>query len=222
MYSVRTVRTAGHGLVNYSYLVTDQATRAAALIDPAWQPERLLAALEEEGGRLTHILVTHAHPDHYALAPSLADRFSATLCLGRIEAEAFRVAGPRLHLLDDEDRLRVGETPLRALLTPGHTPGGLCYLFERDCFTGDTVFVEGCGRCDLPGSDAHAMYRSVRRLKSVLPPDVTLHAGHAFGKGPSLPLARVREENLYFHLEDPDMFVGMLTRRSQTHARPFV
>lgn len=222
MYSVRTVRTAGHGLVNYSYLVTDHATRAAALIDPAWQPELLLAALAEEGARLTHILVTHAHPDHCALAPSLAERFSATVCVSRIEAETAGFACPRLLLIEDEASLQIGATPIRALLTPGHSPGGLCYLFGRDCFTGDTVFVEGCGRCDLPGSDPLAMYRSVQRLKTTLPPHVTIHAGHSFGKGPSLPLARVREENLYFHLEDPEIFVGMLTRRGQTYSKPFV
>ena len=222
MYSVRTVRTAGHGLVNYSYLVTDHATRAAALIDPAWQPDQLLAAIDEAGARLTHILVTHAHPDHCALAAPLAARFSAMVCLGRVEAESARFTCPSLLLLDDEAHLQIGETAVRALLTPGHTPGGLCYLFERDCFTGDTVFVEGCGRCDLPGSDPLAMYRSVQRLKALLPAGVTLHAGHSFGKGPSKPLARVREENLYFHLEDPEIFVGMLTRRSQTYSKPFV
>ncbi len=182
-----------------SYVVSDPATKKAAIIDSVWnfdQPsgrtsfdsaDEIIAYVEEEGLSIEWILETHAHADHLSAAPYLQERLGGKLVIGREivtvqgvfgkifnEGTDFARDGSQFdRLLDDGDELRVGEIPLIALFVPGHTPADMAYVIGDALFTGDTMFMPdyGSARADFPGGDARQLYRSVRRLMKL--PDQT-------------------------------------------------
>src|SRR5262245_2190222 len=139
------IRVARQMMKNNNYLVVDPLTHQAVLVDPAWQPEKIEAALADAQCKLRGILVTHAHPDHIDLAPALAQRHRCPIWMSRPEIEASGFGAPQLVAIDGETPWRVGSMTIRPILTPGHTPGCVCYQIGDHLFTGDVLFAEGCG-----------------------------------------------------------------------------
>lgn len=182
-----------------SYVVTDPATKRAAIIDSVWdfdQPsgrtsfesaDGIVAYVESQGLTVDWILETHAHADHLSAAPYLQEKLGGKLTIGAEIVTVQGVFGKIFNegtefvrdgsqfdrLLSDGDRLMVGEIPLIALHVPGHTPADMAYIIGDAAFVGDTMFMPdyGSARADFPGGDAHRLYRSVRRLMRL--PDET-------------------------------------------------
>jgi glyoxylase-like metal-dependent hydrolase (beta-lactamase superfamily II) len=182
-----------------SYVVSDAATRKAAIIDSVWNfdqasgrtscesADAIVAYVEAGGLTVEWILETHAHADHLSAAPYLQEKLGGKLATGRgittvqavfgkifNEGTEFARDGSQFdRLLDDGDVLMIGEIPLVALHVPGHTPADLAFVAGDALFTGDTMFMPdyGSARADFPGGDARQLYRSVRRL--MLLPDET-------------------------------------------------
>lgn len=160
---------------NYAYLLTDSATGAVGLVDPA-EAAPLLARLRARGGRLDWILLTHHHGDHVG---GVGELVAATGCkVAGAAADAHRLP-PLDRALAEGDRLELGGSLARVLETPGHTTGHLCYLFEAtgDLFCADTLFVMGCGR--LLECAAAVLWRSLARL-AALPPATRVWCGHEY------------------------------------------
>lgn len=174
------------------YLLAGENKEAFA-VDPAeFTPVR--DALEQNGLTLTHILLTHGHFDHIAGVPELKAHTGAKVCIHADDApmllsdEKSLAFLQNLHippvqadvLLRDNDEFEAAGLHVAVIHTPGHTPGGICYLLqdERVIFTGDTLFRLGAGRADFPGSDEVALYRSIRDRLFTLPGDYTLYPGH--------------------------------------------
>ena len=178
-------------LDNNNYVVIDQQTGQAVLIDCSAPDERIMAYVQEQGATLAAIWLTHAHPDHVlgvtwfqkkykvpvllsaADASLLADMNEWTAWLNWPTAEV-PVAD---ELIDEKTPLRLGNIPVQVIATPGHTAGGMCYLIQGNLFSGDTLFRGTYGRTDLPGSDAQAMRRSLRQLMT-LPAETQVFPGH--------------------------------------------
>ena len=182
-----------------SYVVSDAATKKAAIIDSVWNFEQasgrtsfesadaIIAYVESEGLGVEWILETHAHADHLSAAPYLQEKLGGKLVIGRDivtvqgvfgkifnEGTEFARDGSQFdRLLDDGDVLPIGDIPLLALHVPGHTPADMAYVIGDALFTGDTMFMPdyGSARADFPGGDARRLYRSVRRLMQL--PDAT-------------------------------------------------
>ena len=166
-----------------SYLLVSEGE--AAIIDPAPDASRFAPLLEQENARLTHILLTHGHFDHvYGLDSVRAAWPAARLCLFRADAVGSDDRpvreSPEILWLTDGQALKIGDTSLVALHTPGHTPGSCCYFCEGALLTGDTLFAGSAGRTDLPGGDWEALMQSLHRLaeRPILPDDLRVLPGH--------------------------------------------
>ncbi|AEI43696.1 MBL fold metallo-hydrolase [Paenibacillus mucilaginosus] len=221
-YEVIPLRVTWRHYINYSYLIIDRATGQAAVVDPAWEPETILAELDRQGAVLTSILLTHAHHDHVNLVGDLCSRFTglAVYMMGR-ECDFYGFSAPGLHRLEDEDTLWIGATPVRCYLTPGHSAGGACYLLPDSLFSGDTIFIEGCGMCAGAGSDPDQLYHSVKRMQRLVPDDVRVYPGHSYGARPGQTMRYLKENNIYFQIESQEHFVRFRMRKNQTNLLSF-
>jgi glyoxylase-like metal-dependent hydrolase (beta-lactamase superfamily II) len=197
-------------MVNFAYLIGDRETREAVIVDPAYAVGDLLEVLAGDDMRLVGVLATHHHPDHVGgemmgfSLPGLADllgRVPVPVHVNSSESEWVRrttgVSASDLRGHDHDDVVEVGSIPIRLLHTPGHTPGSQCFLVEDRLVSGDTLFLEGCGRTDFPGGDADAIYRSLQWLAG-LSGDPIVYPGHQYSADPSAPLSAVKENNFVF------------------------
>jgi sulfur dioxygenase len=161
---------------SYTYVLFDEGTREAVIIDPVDdQLARDLAVLREHGLRLAWALETHAHADHITSAGLLAEHTGA-----RTAAPEGCGIGTAAVQLKDGDVLRFGPEQLKALHTPGHTAGSMSYLWRGHVFTGDTLLVNGCGRTDFQSGSAAALYRSLTEVLFALPDDTVVWPGHDY------------------------------------------
>jgi glyoxylase-like metal-dependent hydrolase (beta-lactamase superfamily II) len=210
---------------NFMYLVGDPASREAVVVDPAWDVGGLLDRAAADGYRLTGALVTHYHPDHVGgdlfglrvdgLA-ELLERAAVPIWVQRAEADGLKlvtgVSDSDLRRVESGDTLRLGELEIRFLHTPGHTPGSQCFLVGNRLIAGDTLFVQGCGRVDLPGGDPDAMYESLTRRLAKLPADTVLYPGHDYGPSRTSTIGDELERNYYMRvrsLEDWRRLMGI-------------
>jgi glyoxylase-like metal-dependent hydrolase (beta-lactamase superfamily II) len=195
-----------HQMANYAYAVANPQTGQALVVDPAYAPNELVGALASEGYDLAGVLVTHHHADHIGgsifgqqldgLVELLA-KHDVPVHVQRDEVSWIaRALGRTIDALvahDDGDLVDVGGESITLLHTPGHTPGSQCIAVNDQLLTGDTLFLQGCGRTDLPGGDADLLVQSLRRITS-LPGDTVVLPGHAYAE-PSALLNHVRLTN---------------------------
>ena len=187
---------------NFIYLIHDHATDRAAIVDPAWDVDKVIDLATRIGARITDILLTHSHHDHINGIEDVLSRYDAQLHLLRPEAEFWgqRLGLPTLH--HGGDVIEVGDTPIRVLHTPGHTPGSACYHVHDELITGDTLFVFGCGRCDLRGGDPERMFHTLKDLTAELPRETKIRPGHNYAEKPTSTLQEQIEGNPFLHFTD--------------------
>jgi glyoxylase-like metal-dependent hydrolase (beta-lactamase superfamily II) len=203
---------------NFVYVVGSRETREVVLVDPAWAIEPLVAHVREQGFEPIAALVTHYHPDHVGGSFSgqrieglreLLDLKGMKVYANKHEAQGLvKVTGisdSDIVKVDSGDQLKVGNIEIDFLHTPGHTPGSQCFLVRNALVSGDTLFIQGCGRVDLPGSDPDQMYESLRKLAS-LPDDTVLYPGHDYGGGPHRTLAETKQVNAYLRIPNLEMW----------------
>lgn len=208
-------------MVNFVYLVGDRATGEAVAIDPAYAVADIVAVADRDGMRITGVLATHHHPDHvggsmmgYSIqgVQELLELVDVPIHVNRHEAASVRhVTGvPATDVVthDGGDVLQVGAVDVQLLHTPGHTPGSQCFLLDNLLVSGDTLFIEGCGRTDLPGGDTAAMYESLQRLAG-LPDDVVVYPGHRYSAPSMASLGAVKELNYVFKPASPAQWLAM-------------
>ncbi len=199
---------------NFVYLIIDLATQQAAVVDPAWDVPKITQYAEEKGIKITDILLTHSHHDHINGVEALLDYSDSRLHLLKPEADFWQtdLTAPALH--HGGDRIVLGNSELQILHTPGHTPGSACYLIGDDIITGDTLFVFGCGRCDLAGGDPEQMFNTLSKMKTELPAKTLIHPGHNYATQPTSTLAEQIEGNPFLHFQECPDFVEY---RMHTH-----
>ena len=201
---------------NFVYLIGSKSTREVSVVDPAWEISFLLKHLEEKDLKLSSILVTHYHPDHIGGGfagqsiegiAELMEKEPVRIYTNKYEAEGVKkvtgVSDVDLVKVESGDHLKIGENDIEFLHTPGHTPGSQCFRVKNTLVSGDTLFINGCGRVDLPGSNKDDMYRSMNKLKS-LPDDTLLLPRHNYGGAPSASMADAKAQNPYLKVEDLD------------------
>jgi len=208
-------------MVNYCYLIGDRERGECIAVDPAYAIGELLEIVGAEGLRLTGALVTHYHQDHVggdlggwgiegvrellAAQPvpihvQDAEAHGVMRVTGASESDLVRHQGG--------DIVKVGDIDITLVHTPGHTPGSQCFLVDGRLVSGDTLFLDGCGRTDLPGGDADALYDSIGTL-AALPDDTVLYPGHHYSPEHSLTMDETRRRNIVFRPKTREQWLMM-------------
>jgi hydroxyacylglutathione hydrolase len=207
---------------NNIHLIVDRASATVAVVDPAWEVERIIDFADHQGLTITTILLTHGHHDHINGVEPLRKATAAQVYLSAIEERFFRFEAFGWNRFEAPFTLALGESEIAAVATPGHTPGGVCYHTEGHLISGDTLFVFGCGRCDLDGGDPRQMYRSLHRLLQQFAPQTVVHPGHSYSTQPTSTLAEERAGNPFLHCRDEDAFVDYrMVRHDRERNAPY-
>lgn len=201
---------------NFTYLIGSRSTREVVIVDPAWDIDGLIKHINERDYLIKGALVTHYHPDHCGGSfgghsvegvAELLERQPLKVYVHKEEAAGLKkvtgVSETDMVKVDSGDTMSVGEIEVEFLHTPGHTPGSQCFRIKRTLVSGDTLFIQGCGRVDLPGSDAEDMFRSLQKL-AALPDDTLLLPGHNYGHVPNATMGETKAQNAYLHVKDLD------------------
>ena len=190
----------------YTYLLRDEASGEAALIDPVdTQAERDLALLKREGLTLRYTLETHAHADHIPSAGSLRKLTGA-----QAVAPAGCNIGPADIQVLDGELLRLGGEQIRVIHTPGHTAGSASYLWRDNLFTGDSLLIMGCGRTDFQGGDAGALYDSITQKLFTLPDETKVWPGHDYRGFTVSTIGREKAHNPRLAGRSRDEFIALM------------
>jgi glyoxylase-like metal-dependent hydrolase (beta-lactamase superfamily II) len=214
--------TVARQMVNFAYLIGDRETGEAVVVDPAYDVGDILSVLEADGMRLVGALGTHYHADHiggsmmgFAVVgiAELLERVSVPIHIQRDEADYVRkttgVGDADLLLHDSGDIVQVGAIDIELIHTPGHTPGSQCFLVSNRLVAGDTLFLDGCGRTDLPGSDSREMYYSLTQRLAKVPDDAVLYPGHLYSPQPSASMGETRRHNFVFRPRTEEQWLAM-------------
>lgn len=188
---------------NFSYLIGDDDTREVAIVDPD-NNEVIMELIEEDRLKPVAILVTHEHHDHTAGAEALSAEYDIPVYIHSDGRRA--VSGVQIEELGDGDVIDVGDVEIEVLHTPGHAPGAVCFLADGKLLTGDTLFVGGCGRCDLEGSDVEEMYDSLLNRLAKLPDDIEIYPGHDYGDRPFSTIGEEKDTNPYLNCDSLEEF----------------
>ncbi len=202
-------------LQNFNELIADPASGACAVVDPAYEVDKLLRMARERGWRIETVLVTHTHHDHIDGVAELTDATGALVRVGAREVDAVRAAAPRARVqpIADGERVAIGGESLAALSTPGHTVDGTSYYTGAAVITGDTLFVGGCGRTDFPGGDAPTLWRSLQKI-AALPEETRVYPGHDYGATPTSTVGWERTTNPYLLCRSEAEFVARRTGKN--------
>ncbi|MBI4516557.1 MAG: MBL fold metallo-hydrolase [Deltaproteobacteria bacterium] len=209
---------------NFVYLIGDPVTRTAAVVDAAWDIDRIVAIAAADDMRLTAALATHFHPDHlggdlmghhiHGAAELLQRNLELKVYLHKSEVPfAHRIASlssSDIVSVDSGDDLALGGVKIKFIHTPGHTPGSQCFLVDGRLISGDTLFVGSCGRVDLPGSDPAQLYDSLVNKLKRLPEDTVLYPGHDYSDRPTSTIAAEKRHNPYLRFDRLEDFLGMM------------
>lgn len=209
-------------MVNFCYLIGDREAGEAVVVDPAYDVRGLLDTLENDGMRLVGVLATHAHPDHvgggmmgYSIegVADLLEHLSVPVHVQKEEAHSVArqtgVSETDLVSHSSGDVVMAGEIPVELVHTPGHTPGSQCFSVDGRLVSGDTLFLEGCGRTDLPGGDPEQMYESITQRLARFGNDVILYPGHFYAADPSATLGETRQYNYVFRPRSVEQWLMM-------------
>jgi glyoxylase-like metal-dependent hydrolase (beta-lactamase superfamily II) len=204
---------------NHVYMIGDASSGEVVLVDPAYDVRALVDWATRDGLRISGVLATHYHADHVG-GEIFGERIQGLIDLLALAdvpvhvqkdevpwvSEMAGVPVSSLVAHSDGDVVQVGAVGVRLLHTPGHTPGSQCFEVGDNLVSGDTLFLEGCGRTDLPGADPDAMYTSLQRLAS-LPGRLVLWPGHHYSLEASAPLEDVRRSNPVLARVDRDQWL---------------
>jgi hydroxyacylglutathione hydrolase len=217
-------------MANLAYLVGSTATRQALLVDPAWNVDALLDQAESDGIDVVGALVTNYHQDHVGGeifgfeiegVARLLERRPVPVHVNRHEGAGLKkvtgISDSDMVLHDGGDVIEVGSVSVRLLHTPGHTPGSQCFLVEESgqpahLVSGDTLFLDSCGRVDLPGGDPEALYHSLNDVLGRLPDETLLFPGHLYSEEASSTMGQQKRSNPFLRVTSLETFLAFMGR----------
>ena len=209
-------------MVNFCYLIGDRAAGEAVVVDPAYAVGEVLDILESDAMRCVGVLATHYHPDHvggdlmgYPIegVRTLLERVDVPIHVQGAEApwvtRATGIAASELAVHASGDVVAVGRWEVELVHTPGHTPGSQCFAVAGRLVAGDTLFLDGCGRTDLPGGDPEEMYRSLTTHLARFGDETVLYPGHLYSPEASATMGETRARNYVFRMPTPGEWMSV-------------
>jgi len=195
---------------NFVYLIGDKTKRECVMVDPAWDVDHVLRLAQADGMKVVGGLITHTHFDHCNGAEDLITKTDCKIYVHKNEAEFLKGMKSELEKVESGFKLQVGDFDIAFLHTPGHTPGSQCFLVQGRLVSGDTLFINACGRCDLPGGNADEMYESLKRLAS-LDEGTVLLPGHNYADQPTSTIGKEKQHNPYYQAHSLQDFLRLRT-----------
>ena len=207
-------------MMNFIYLIGCNKTKEAAVVDPAWDIPAIRKLARDSGLEIKHILMTHAHPDHMNGLEQMLIDTNAIIYLHRDEVAYMQECGnatgiptafmlnksENFRIVEDGDIAAIGNLTVQCIHTPGHTPGSQCFLVDGKLFTGDTLFVDACGRVDMPGGDVEKMWYSLNRKLYALNDSTAIYPGHHYGSKKTSTIGEQKETNPFMSFTSLEEF----------------
>jgi glyoxylase-like metal-dependent hydrolase (beta-lactamase superfamily II) len=208
---------------NYVYLIGSMETRKVAVVDAAWEIDTILKIAAQDEMDITHAFVTHTHPDHVgggfagmeiAGVTELLEKCKAKVVVHKAESEFLKgLSSSDLIKTDHGDKIVVGGVEIQLMHTPGHTPGSQCFLVDNRVVSGDTLFIDACGRVDFPGGNVEQMYYSLTQKLMSLPDDTVLFPGHNYARLPHATIGEQKKTNPYLRFSSLKQFLAAMGYR---------
>jgi hydroxyacylglutathione hydrolase len=174
---------------NFSYIIADQTTKEAAVVDPSFNSEVIISLLKDQNLKVKYIINTHYHGDHTAGNQDIKSAFGAKIVAHKLSRIAKDIS------VVDGDVIKIGEIRISVIYTPGHSPDSICLLFDNKLLTGDTLFVGECGRTDLLDGSVRDMYHSLFDKLSKLDDSIEVYPGHDYGPKPNSTIGSEKKTN---------------------------
>jgi hydroxyacylglutathione hydrolase len=189
-----------------SYIVADEVSKEAVVIDPGDEPDRIMELIDSNGFNVLAVICTHGHFDHVGAIGDIKKATGARVVMHKDDSETYGMANDQAAFwgysvddlpepdgfLNDGDEIKAGGMVFRVMHSPGHSPGGICLYGEGVLFSGDTMFQGSVGRTDFPGGSIEKLKESFKRLIE-LPDDTRVFSGH----GPETTIGREKRENFF-------------------------
>lgn len=189
---------------NFSYVIADQTTKEAVVVDPSFNSDAMILLLKGLDFRAKYIINTHYHVDHTAGNQDIKSAFTAKVVAHKLSRIAKDIG------LVDGDVIEVGEIRISVIHTPGHSPDSICLLFNNKLLTGDTLFVGECGRTDLPDGSARDMYHSLFDRLMKLDDSIEVYPGHDYGSRPYSTIGLEKKTNYTLEKRTLEEFIEFM------------
>ncbi|OGX06759.1 MAG: hypothetical protein A2Z88_10945 [Omnitrophica WOR_2 bacterium GWA2_47_8] len=192
---------------NFQYFLGDHRTNEIAVTDPAWDIDYLRSQAKKKGYKISAIFLTHGHHDHTNGLDNLLSTHDVPVYISKNEHPLYMPKCKNLTQIENHTKLKIGGIEFQCLFTPGHSPGCQVFLHGNTLISGDTLFIDGCGRCDLPGSSPKDMYNSLYNVIMQLPDPTVIYPGHDYGPTPFATVKEQKETNPYLQCSSLEEFL---------------
>ena len=194
---------------NFVYFVGSKSKKEVAVVDCAWDVNAILEAAKKEGLKITHALVSHYHFDHTNGLPDLLKKLDIPVYINKEEAPWMKgLAASNTKAVGSGESIKIGDVEIKFLHTPGHTPGSQCFLCDGNLVSGDTLFINACGRTDLPGGDPKQLYESLTQKLAKLDDSTVLYPGHNYSAQPSSTIGDQKKHNPFMKFTTMQQFLS--------------
>jgi len=184
-------------MANFVYFVGSKAAKEVMVVDPAWEAKTILNIAKKEGLKIVGVLVSHFHYDHTNAIQELLKSVDCPVYIHKKDIPLMNFHSQNFKAVSDGDVVKVGDVEIKFIHTPGHTPGSQCFHVEDHIIAGDTLFVDACGRCDLPGGSAEELEESLSQKLMKLSDSTVLCPGHNYADRPLSTMGEQKKTNPY-------------------------
>lgn len=200
---------------NFVYLVGSKKTKEVFVVDPAWQVDTVLRVAKEEGLKIAGALISHYHFDHTNGIEELLESADVPVYVNKKDVPYMDVQKDVLKGIDSGAKVKAGDVEIQMVHTPGHTPGSQCFHVRGHLISGDTLFINACGRTDLPGGNATELYHSLTGTLMKFDDSTVLCPGHNYADKPVTTMGEQKKHNPYLMCDSLERFLKFRTGVSE-------